>query len=101
MYPLGGLACAACATKLAVRAKDTVALHSAALVLTAVATLLFAGCDVLQRLLSRAHAGVTLAALRSFQGAANAFYLAANTSLITRRFPHAVPYVVGMFEVST
>ncbi|CAE8590458.1 unnamed protein product [Polarella glacialis] len=63
-------------------------------------SLLLATSTELLHLLGPNGAAVAVTVLRAMQGVTHSFYLAANTSLITRRFPKILSYVIGMAEVA-
>lgn len=100
VYPVASLLGTSWATSLSRRTDRIVALHSVAVLCIAFTTLLFGLSERLLRVLSLEATMAFVVISRALQGVANALYLAANTTLVTRNFGEQVPYVIGMAEVA-
>uniref|UniRef100_A0A7S1AF03 Major facilitator superfamily (MFS) profile domain-containing protein n=1 Tax=Noctiluca scintillans TaxID=2966 RepID=A0A7S1AF03_NOCSC len=99
IYPFGALVTTPVAARLARGTQRIVALHSFAIVAIAVAMLLTSITPWVQRWLGNVCAVLWLSLCRLAQGMGASLYLSANTSLITRRFGHQLPYAIAMTEV--
>jgi len=98
-YPAAALLASAWATQRAVRSSNVIRLHTTALFLMSLATLMFASCYELLRLFGASNAFFCLVLFRTLQGISAAVYLASKTILVTRLFPQEIPYALGMVEV--
>lgn len=94
--PLGACMATPIAASLARNSRRIVYFHSVSLLFIAFTSLLMA---CLQRFLSTGDVFLAVTSICFTQGMAYALYMAANTTLISRRFT-AVAYVVGMAEVA-
>jgi len=99
IYPLGALVITPVAARVARGTQRIVALHSLAIIAVAIAMLLTSVTPVVHSWFGNLCAVLWLSLCRLAQGMGVSLYLAANTSLITRRFAHQLPYTVAMTEV--
>eukprot|EP00450_Noctiluca_scintillans_P029381 CAMPEP_0194548190 /NCGR_PEP_ID=MMETSP0253-20130528/93260_1 /TAXON_ID=2966 /ORGANISM="Noctiluca scintillans" /LENGTH=549 /DNA_ID=CAMNT_0039395475 /DNA_START=12 /DNA_END=1661 /DNA_ORIENTATION=- len=100
VYPLAALLTTPVVARLARRTKRIVALHSWAIIALSCAMLLTSLTVPVQRSWGTLCAVSWLSICRWLQGMGVSLYLSANTSLVTRKFSHKLPYVVAMIEVS-
>eukprot|EP00928_Gymnodinium_smaydae_P055548 TRINITY_DN39062_c0_g1_i1.p1 TRINITY_DN39062_c0_g1~~TRINITY_DN39062_c0_g1_i1.p1 ORF type:complete len:554 (+),score=41.03 TRINITY_DN39062_c0_g1_i1:217-1662(+) len=87
------------AARTARRTRRIVRLHSVAIIVIACAMLLTSVAEYMRDILGNELSVVWIAICRAVQGLGASMYLSSNTSLITRKFPSKVPYVVGLIEV--
>lgn len=100
VYPVASLLSTPWASWLSRRTHAIIWLHSTAVLLTALATVLFGSSEGLLRWFSVETVMLFVVATRALQGVANALYMASNTAVVTRNFRDHVPYVIGMAEVA-
>lgn len=100
-YPLGALVITPWASAVARRTGRIARMHSLAIYGMVFVSLAMASVEWLRALVGPQLTTLAIILIRSSQGCAQAFYMAANTSMVTRRFPPSkIPYIVGMIEVA-
>eukprot|EP00927_Polykrikos_kofoidii_P055774 TRINITY_DN4998_c0_g1_i2.p1 TRINITY_DN4998_c0_g1~~TRINITY_DN4998_c0_g1_i2.p1 ORF type:complete len:559 (+),score=77.04 TRINITY_DN4998_c0_g1_i2:66-1742(+) len=100
VYPFVALVSTPLVAKFCRESVRIVMVNSFALIFVAAAMMLTSLAEPIQSLVGTAAAVIWIFACRAFQGAGAALYLSSNTSLLARRFPDQLPYVIGMTEVA-
>ena len=99
IYPFAVLVLTPVAARVARGTQRIVVLHSLAVIAVAIAMLLTSVTPLVHSWFGNLCAVLWLSLCRLAQGMGASLYLSANTSLITRRFAHQLPYTMAMTEV--
>lgn len=100
IYPFAALIATPWAAHLARRTRRIVSLHSVALLIIATAMVLTSLAPSISSAFGLGVGVLWIGICRAIQGFGACLYLSSNTSLITRRFPENLPYVIAMTEVA-
>mmetsp|Transcript_103184 Transcript_103184/g.291356 ORF Transcript_103184/g.291356 Transcript_103184/m.291356 type:complete len:537 (-) Transcript_103184:133-1743(-) len=100
IYPFSALVATPWAARLARGTERIVAVHSAAIMVIALAMMLTSIAESIQSLCGATVSVAWIALCRAAQGMGASLYLSSNICLITRKFPDKLAYVVALIEVA-
>eukprot|EP00927_Polykrikos_kofoidii_P027065 TRINITY_DN23954_c0_g1_i1.p1 TRINITY_DN23954_c0_g1~~TRINITY_DN23954_c0_g1_i1.p1 ORF type:complete len:597 (-),score=78.07 TRINITY_DN23954_c0_g1_i1:108-1646(-) len=100
VYPLAALVTTPVAARFSRRSVRIVTVHSFSLLAVSAAMLLTSLAGWIQKAFGSTYGVAWIVLGRVVQGAGASLFLSSNTSLLARRFPDKLPYVIGLTEVA-